>query len=65
MQGWLGLGQRGDQSDQRLKQDIRSFLDGIQIMSGHQVGEAQMQRHEEMKQNKGSLQHHNCPVYIS
>ena len=30
MQGWLGLRQRGDRSDQHLKQDIMSYLEDLE-----------------------------------
>lgn len=32
MQGWLGLSQREDQSDQYVKQDIRRYVEDLQDM---------------------------------
>jgi hypothetical protein len=32
MHNWIGLGQRGDQSDQHLKQDNRNYVEDLQKM---------------------------------
>lgn len=65
MQGGLRLSKCGDQSDQDLKKDIRSYVENTRRLARSQIHKkepAQMKRHEGNKSSATIFMHRITPV---